>query len=209
MLILALWSSLTNRSEWLTNSNRSTWARCKSKLPLRRPFILSKWGGWIFKKDKMDSYAVELRPIDMLLKDFMTLLLETWGSSGRLFLCRESISLLNKWLMKRRATNSLSDLGTQMMRWPKSVPKRTRQKPLAQCAASLAGVLRNALKLCLRRRLMLSNTMTIPLMKSLIRCKKETLELQNVSDGALGSWAHWAITCCSPLSLDLSLGSLS
>ena len=73
----------------------------------------------------MDSYAVELRLIDMLLKDFMTLLLETWGSSGRLFLCRESISLLNKWLMKRRATNSLSDLGTQMMRWPKSVLKRT------------------------------------------------------------------------------------
>jgi len=89
--------------------------------------------------------------------------------------------------MEKRAIDSHSELGIQTMRMPKWELKKMSLKLLAQCVASAAGVLRNALRLCSRRMLMYCNMTMIHLIKSLTKWRKQILDLQPASDGLLGS----------------------
>jgi len=89
--------------------------------------------------------------------------------------------------MEKRAIDSHSELGIQTMRMPVSVLKKMLLKLLAQCVASAAGVLKNALSLCSRRMLMSCNMTMSHLKKSLTKWRKQILDLQNASDGLLGS----------------------
>jgi len=89
--------------------------------------------------------------------------------------------------MEKRAIDSHSELGIQMMRMPVSVLKKMLLKLLAQCVASAAGVLKNALSLCSRRMLMSCNMTMIHLNKSLTKWRKQILDLLPASDGLLGS----------------------
>jgi len=89
--------------------------------------------------------------------------------------------------MEKRAIDSHSELGIQTMRMPVLVLKKMSLKLLAQCVASAVGVLKNALSLCSRRMLMSCNMTMSHLKKSLTKWRKQILDLQNASDGLLGS----------------------
>jgi hypothetical protein len=88
--------------------------------------------------------------------------------------------------MKKRVIDSLSEPGTQTMKWQELALKRTLPMLLAQSAASAAGALKSALNPCSERRLTCSNTIDQPLTKFLMKCRKETKELPLASDGAHG-----------------------
>jgi len=89
--------------------------------------------------------------------------------------------------MEKRAIDSHSELGIQTMRMPVSELKKMSLKLLAQCVASAAGVLRNALSLYSRRMLMSCNMTINHLNKSLTKWRKQIPDLLNASDGSLGS----------------------